>query len=188
MSPLMASRVVPLNNNPGLCPIGVGEILWQVMQKLVMSAFSEDVTIASPDAQVCGRSLGSEAEIHVMRGMFQHENSDAVILVDAANTFNNLNGKVFLHNIKFTCLDIATYMNNCYSVPARLFVGGSLQLHSHEGSTQGDLLGMVIYAIRITPMLDVLVVMQNDNNKWWGLLIMLLDPEILKHSEGGGTP
>ena len=63
----MASRVVPLNNNPCLCPIGVGEILWQVMQKLVMSAFSEDVTIASSDAQVCGGSLGSEAEIHVMR-------------------------------------------------------------------------------------------------------------------------
>ena len=87
----MASRLVPLNNNPGLHPIGVGEILWQVMQKLMMSDFSEDVTIASSDAQMCGWSLGSEAAIHAMRGMFQQENSYAVILVDAANASNNLN-------------------------------------------------------------------------------------------------
>ena len=56
-----------------------------------MNAFSEAVTTASSDAQMCGRSSGSEAAIYAMRRMFQHENSEAVILVDAANAFNNLN-------------------------------------------------------------------------------------------------
>ena len=56
-------------------------------------------------------------------------------------------------------------MNNCYSVPARFFVSEGLELASREG----DLLGMAIYAIGITPMLDMmLVAMQNDQNKMVG--------------------
>ena len=164
----MASRLVPLNKNPGLRPLGVGEVLRRVMGKVVMSAFSEDVTIASSDAQMCGRRSGSEAAIHAMRRMFQHENSDPVIFVDAANTFNSLNRKVFVHNIKFICPEIAAYVNNCYSVPARSFVNGGLELVSREGSPQGDPLGMAIYAIGITPILDILVAMQNDCNKMVG--------------------
>ena len=48
-----------------------------------MSAFSEDVTTTSSDAQMCGLSSGSEeAATHAMRRIFQHENLDAIILVD----------------------------------------------------------------------------------------------------------
>ena len=158
MSPLTASRLVPLNKNPGLHPIGVGEVLRQVMGKVVMNAFSEDVTTTSSDAHVCGRSSGNEAAIHAMRRMFQHENSDAVILVDAADALNNLNQKVFL-----------VVLLVCYSVPARLFVSGGLELTSHEGSTQGDPFRMAIYAIGINPMLDMmLVAMQNNHKKMVG--------------------
>ena len=74
-------------------------------------------------------------------------------MVDAANVFNNLNRKVFLHNLKFICPEIATYVNNCYSVPATLFASGGLELNSREFSTQGDPLGMAIYA-----MLDMILV------------------------------
>ena len=44
------------------------------MEKVVMSVFSEDVTNASSDTQMCGRSSGSDAAIHAMRRMFQHKN------------------------------------------------------------------------------------------------------------------
>ena len=105
-----------------------------------------------------------------MKGMFQHEKSDTVILVDASNAFNNLNRKVFLHNIKTYCPETAIYLNNCYSVPARLFVSGNLELTSHEDSTKGDPLGVTIYDIGITSILDkMLVAMQNDHNKMMGL-------------------
>ena len=40
----------------------------------------------------------------------------------------------------FICPEIATYVNKYYSVPARLFVSGCLELTSRESSTQGDLL------------------------------------------------
>ena len=51
----------------------------------MLSAFSEDVTTASSDAQMCGRSSGSDAAIHGMKS------SDAVILFDTGNVFNSLN-------------------------------------------------------------------------------------------------
>ena len=73
MSPLIASRMAPLNKNFGLHPIGVGEVLGRVMGKVVMRSFSEDVTTTSSDAQMCGRSSGSEAAIHEMRRMFQRK-------------------------------------------------------------------------------------------------------------------
>ena len=49
LSPSMASRLVPLNKNPGLRTVGVGELLRRVMGKAVMSTFFEDVTTASSD-------------------------------------------------------------------------------------------------------------------------------------------
>ena len=85
-----------------------------MIRKVVMSAFSEDVTTVPSDAH-------SEAAIHAMRIIFQHENSDTVLLVDARNAINNLNREVLLHKSKFICPEIATYMNNYYSVIARLF-------------------------------------------------------------------
>ena len=81
LSSLMASRLLPLNKNPGLRPIGVGEVLRRLMGKVMMNTFSEDVTTASSDAQMCGRSSGSEVAIHAMRRMFQHENSDTIIII-----------------------------------------------------------------------------------------------------------
>ena len=79
-------------------------------------------------------------------------------MVDAANASNNLNQKVFLHNIKLVCPEIARFVNNCYSVPERLFVSRGLELSSREGSSQVDLPGMAIYATGITPMLDMMLV------------------------------
>jgi len=120
LAPLMASRLVPLNKNPGLRPIGVGEVLRRIMGKVVMAAFSEDVVRASSIAQMCGRSSGSEGAIHAMRRMYASENTDAVILVDAANAFNNLNREALIHNIKYVCPEIATYVVNCYTIPIKV--------------------------------------------------------------------
>lgn len=164
LAPLMASRLVPLDKKPGLRPIGVGEVLRRIMGKVVMRTFSEDVANASSDSQMCGRSSGSEAAIHAMRRMFQDNNTEAVIMVDAANAFNNLNRKVLLHNIQFVCPEISTYVINCYSTPARLFVTGGLELQSQEGTTQGDPLGMAIYAIGVTPMMNIMMMVMGDDH------------------------
>ena len=151
----MASRLVPLNKNPGLRPIGVGEVLRRIMGKVVMAAFSEDVVEGSSNVQMCGRSSGSEGAIHAMRKMFSNERTEAMILVDAANAFNNLNREALIHNIKYVCPEIAIYVVNCYTNPARLFV---------IGTTQGDPLGMAIYALGVTPMLNILLLGIGDKH------------------------
>jgi len=77
---------------------------------------------------MCGHSSGSEGAIHAMRRMYASENTDTVILFDAANAFNNLNREALVHNIKYVCPEIATYVVNCYVITARLFVIGGLEL------------------------------------------------------------
>ena len=153
----MASLLVPINKNPGLRSIGVGEVLRRIMGKVVMVAFSEDVVRCSSVAQMCGRSSGSEGAIHAMRRMYVDQTTEAVVLVDSANTFNNLNLEALIHNIKYICPEIATYVCNCYTIPARLFVIGGLELKSQERTTQGYPLGMAIYALVVTPMLNILL-------------------------------
>ena len=137
LAPMMASRLV-LNKNPGLRPIEVGEVLRRTMGKVVVSALSEDVVKASSTAQMYGRSLGSEGAIHAMRRMYSNENTDDVILVDAANAFNNLNREAWIHNIKYVCPEIAVYTCNCYANHARLFVrwpGVKISSGDHPGGS-----------------------------------------------------
>ena len=43
-----------------------------------------------------GLKSGAEADIHAMKKIFEEDNTDADILVDAANAFNR---KTALHNI-----------------------------------------------------------------------------------------
>ena len=64
--------------------------------------------------------------------------TDAVLLIDAENAFNSINHKVMLHNLKFICSIIATYIINCYATPSRLFIAGRVEILSSEGTTQGD--------------------------------------------------
>jgi len=87
---LLASRLIPLDKRPGLRPIGVGEVLRRIMGKVVMSVVKPDVIAGSSRAQMCGHNSGSEAAIHAMKKMFEKRESDALLLIDAANAFNNL--------------------------------------------------------------------------------------------------
>ena len=50
-----------------------------------------------------------------------------------------------------------TYVYNCYAKSARLFVTGSLEIPSVEGTTQGDPIAMPLYAICILPLMRQIV-------------------------------
>ena len=84
--------------------------------------------------------------------------------------------KGMLHNMKFLCPLISTYISNCYAAPARLFIFGGGEILSKEGTIQGDPTSMGAYALGILPMLHSLLdfVLTNDLQLEKLLLLMIL--------------
>ncbi|KAL9984997.1 hypothetical protein ACROYT_G007348 [Oculina patagonica] len=121
------------------------------------TTFSRDFSLAES---------GSEAAVHAIHSIFEADETDAVLLIDASNAFNALNRAAALHNIRVLCPPIATYAINTYREPARLFIIGGKEIKSAEGTTQGDPLAMGIYAISLQPLITRLGI-SNDLKQCW---------------------
>ena len=168
IEPFLANRLIPLDKGEGAVrSIGVGEVIRRVIGKCVMKVTKQDVIEASGSLQVCaGLKSGSEAAVHAMHSIFEADETDAVLLIDASNAFNALNRAAALHNIRVLCPPIATYAINTYREPARLFIIGGKEINSAEGTTQGDPLAMGIYAISLQPLITRLGI-SNDLKQCW---------------------
>ena len=68
--------------------------------------------------------------------IFIEDDSDAILLVDAGNSFNRINRNVTLHNFRNICPLIATYPLNPYSRGDRLFISRGEEITSPESSTK----------------------------------------------------
>ena len=154
---LMAGRLIPLDKNPGLRPIGIGEVLRRIIGKMVVSVLRNDLQADAGDLQLCaGQKSGCEAGIHAMREIYDDDDTHGIIQVDANNAFNTINRNMFLHNIKIICAEISTFVSNCYLQPARLFVVGGKEILSQEGTTQGAPSSMYVYGLGILPLIAAL--------------------------------
>ena len=116
IEPILANRLIPLDKGEGaVSPIGVGGVIRRVIGKCFMKVTKEDVLEISGFLQVCaGLRSGSEAAVHEVHSIFEEEETDAVLLIDASNAFNALNRAAALHNIRVLCPPIATYATNTY--------------------------------------------------------------------------
>ena len=120
---------------------------------MIATAISEDIQAAAGPLQVCaGHLAGCEAAVHAMRRVYESSETEAVILVDASNTFNSLNRQTALQNIHHLCPSLSKVLINTYREDIQLFIEGETIL-SQEGTTQGDPLAMAMYAIAITPLI-----------------------------------
>ena len=81
-----------------------------------------------------------------MHEMYKEEHTEAVLLDDAANTFNSVSRKDFLHNIKVVFPSLSTYVQTCYTLPSRLFIIEGTEIKSSDRTTQSDPIAMPIYA------------------------------------------
>ena len=79
--------------------------------------------------------------------MFEEEETEGMILVDASDAFNRA---VDMLNVQIICPSVATFLINLYRKPAKLIINssdGNIQITSEEGTTQGCNLGMIFYAL-----------------------------------------
>ena len=118
----VANRLIPLDKGedkkgkPGVRPIGIGEILRRIVGKVVVNNIKNDIISAAGPLQTCaGLKSGIEASIHAMRKIYEKDDTEAMMLVDAENAFNNLNREAALHNIKEICPFFHRYLFNTYT-------------------------------------------------------------------------
>ena len=108
---LLCCRLIPLGKNPGLRPIGVGEVLRRIAGKVILSVLKNDVIDCTGSLQECaGQEAGIEAAAHALNSLYNDENNDAVLLLDASNALNSLNREVFLHSISYICPAISVFV------------------------------------------------------------------------------
>lgn len=180
---LMACRLIPLDKDPGVRPIGIGKVLQRITAKSVTQILREDLRGAAGGLRLCvGNPSGVEACIHAMKDIFDDPNTDGIIQVDAQNAFNRINRSVLINNMFVMCPEIATFLQNYYIRPARLFVSGGMEISSSEGTTQGDPLAMPAYAIGILPLLTIVVLLHADEEA----LLYLLQVAFADDLTGGG--
>ena len=80
---------------------------------------------------------------------------EAVLLTNSRNAFNSFNRRAALLNIHNLCPFLAIILTNCYQSDVPLFIDDNI-IFSSEGTTQGDPLAMVMYAIGILPLIHCL--------------------------------
>ena len=120
--------------------------------------------------QLCaGQQAGCEAGVRGMAKIFDDDNMEAALLVDATNAFNLLSRRTALINIHATCPSIATALTNIYREDGNLYIQRQV-LKSKEGVMQGDPLAMAMYALGILPLIRKL----KANKQVWLLMILQL--------------
>ena len=86
--------------------------------------------------------------------------ANAILLVDAANGFNELGRKAMLWTVRHRWANGARFAFNCYRHSAQLIMRRRGQdctiILSREGVTQGDPLSMILYGLSLTPLSEAL--------------------------------
>ena len=95
LSALVAGRLIALDKNPGIRPIGISEVSRRIIGKAILRILRIDIQEAAGSLQLCaGQSAGCETAIHATSLMFSHPGSKGLLLVDATNAFNSLNRRL----------------------------------------------------------------------------------------------
>jgi len=140
---LLACRLIALNKNPGVRPIGIGDTARRIIAKAILTITKTDIQDAAVSVQLCASQIsGIEAAVHVVDSLFQQEN---------------------IHHL---CPSLATILITSYRAPTELFVDGDV-LYSSEGTTQGDSLAMPMYALATIPLIKKLHSSLDDVSQIW---------------------
>ena len=136
LSTLIASRLIALKKRPSVRPIVIGEVSWRIISKAILTILADEVREVAECIQLCaGQEAGCEAGVRAMAKIFDDDNTEAALLVDATNAFNLLSRRTALINIHATCPSIATALTNIYREDGNLYIQRQV-LKSKEGVMQ----------------------------------------------------
>ncbi len=167
LSAFTSCRLIALDKNPGVRPIGIAEVARRIIGKAILSIVRPDIQQVAGSTQLCaGQEGGCEAAVHAMRLIYSSDTCQGALMVDASNAFNRLNRRVALQNVSILCPSLSTILNNIYEGDASLFVDGET-IRSEEGTTQGDPLAMAFYALATLPLIAACKVEQLDGEAWF---------------------
>ncbi len=80
LAPLLASRLIALDKNPGVRPIGIGETPRRIIAKDILHVTRGDIQDAAGSVQLCaGQIAGVEATIHAVQKCFHRDETEAVL-------------------------------------------------------------------------------------------------------------
>jgi hypothetical protein len=135
-------------------PVGIGEALRRLICKVISYAVQTELQEACGAMQLCaGLPSGCEAGANALQKIWEEPGTEAVIMVDARNAFNELNRAEALNATWEHCPIMGRALKNLYGHPSVLRMADGSKLMSEEGTTQGCPLGMAMYAVASIPLI-----------------------------------
>lgn len=138
LSAYTACRSIPFDKTPGVCPIGIVEVVHRILGKANMRVVKFNLIDFVCPLQYCIElKAGCEVAFHFMSQTFECNITDAILLVDASNAFNSLNHSTILLNIEAIFPALPPILINRYHLPSTLYIN-SYSIPSQEETIQGD--------------------------------------------------
>lgn len=79
---LMAFRLIPLNKNPGVRPIGIEKVIRRIIGKEILKITGSDVQVADDPLKSCGgHESGADASIHATNEILEEDHVKGAFLV-----------------------------------------------------------------------------------------------------------
>ena len=114
--------------------------------------------------QLCASlESGCEVAVHAVVNLFEEDMIHRFIQIDASKPFNLINRTLLLHSGRILFPEIATYINNCYIKPSRLFITDGKEISSKEGTTQDNPIAMGMYALGLMLLLALIISNNTEN-------------------------
>ena len=86
MEPYSACRIIPLDKNPGVRPIRIGDVMRRIIGRAITKRLKNKLMSVGLKYQHClGQKCGIEYAIHTLRDQYSKTSADAVLLIDAEN-------------------------------------------------------------------------------------------------------
>ena len=78
-APFLACRLIALDKNPGMRPIGIDNTSRQIVAKAILAVNRLDIQESAGSLQLCaGQISGIEAAVHAVNSLFKQEETEVI--------------------------------------------------------------------------------------------------------------